>query len=78
MALNRNAISPAAIASGPHGAPDSIKAEAARSLLQSSSHDLKHVASAVRFGSEDAMRRAFVRVLGKSPRTLRARKSISA
>ena len=48
-----------------------LRVEAARRLLQSS-HDLRHVARAAGFGSVDGMRRAFVRVLGKSPRELRA------
>lgn len=40
-----------------------------RRLLESSSHVLKQIATAVGFSSPDAMRRAFARVLGKSPRT---------
>jgi transcriptional regulator GlxA family with amidase domain len=52
-----------------------LRVEAARRLLQSSSHDLRHVATAAGFGSADGMRRAFVRVLGKSPRDARASKS---
>jgi transcriptional regulator GlxA family with amidase domain len=48
-----------------------LRVEAARRLLQSSSHDLRHIATAVGFGSVDGMRRAFVRVLGKSPRDMR-------
>jgi transcriptional regulator GlxA family with amidase domain len=44
-----------------------LRVEAARRLLQSSSHDLRHIATAVGFGSVDTMRRAFVRVVGKSP-----------
>ena len=48
-----------------------LRVEAARRLLQSSSHDLRRIATAVGFGSVDGMRRAFVRVLGKSPRDLR-------
>lgn len=48
-----------------------LRVEAARRLLQSSSRDLQHIAAAVGFGSVDGMRRAFVRVLGKSPRELR-------
>ena len=49
-----------------------LRVEAARRLLQSSSHDLRRIASAVGFRSVDGMRRAFVRVLGKSPRQMRA------
>jgi transcriptional regulator GlxA family with amidase domain len=50
-----------------------LRVEAARRLLQSSGHDLGHIARAVGFGNvDDGMRRAFVRVLGKSPRELRA------
>jgi transcriptional regulator GlxA family with amidase domain len=49
-----------------------LRVEAARRLPQSSSRDLRHIATAVGFGSVDAMRRAFVRVLGKSPREMRS------
>jgi transcriptional regulator GlxA family with amidase domain len=49
-----------------------LRVEAARRLLQSSAHDLGHIAAAVGFGSVDGMRRAFIRVLGSSPRELRA------
>jgi transcriptional regulator GlxA family with amidase domain len=49
-----------------------LRVEAARRLLQSSTHDLRHVAAAAGFGSAEGMRRAFVRVLGKSPREMRA------
>jgi transcriptional regulator GlxA family with amidase domain len=50
-----------------------LRVEAARRLMQTSSHDLRRVASAAGFGSVEGMRRAFVRVLGKSPRELRGR-----
>ena len=49
-----------------------LRVEAARRLLQSSAYDLQHIASATGFNSVDGMRRAFVGVLGKSPRELRA------
>ena len=49
-----------------------LRVEAARQLLESSPHDLRHVATAVGFGSVDGMRRAFVRVLGRSPREIAA------
>jgi AraC-like DNA-binding protein len=52
-----------------------LRVEAARRLLQSSSHDLRYIATAVGFGSVDGMRRAFVRVLGKSPREMCAPKA---
>jgi transcriptional regulator GlxA family with amidase domain len=48
-----------------------LRVEAARRLLQSSPHDLKRVARTVGFSSVDGMRRAFVRVLGKSLREMR-------
>jgi len=48
-----------------------LRVEAARRLLQSTTQDFRQVASAVGFGSVDGMRRAFVRVLGKSPREIR-------
>jgi transcriptional regulator GlxA family with amidase domain len=44
-----------------------LRVEAARRMLQSSPKDLGRVATTVGFGSVDRMRRAFVRVLGKSP-----------
>ena len=49
-----------------------LRVEAARRLLESSTHDLRHIARSVGFGSADGMRRAFVRVLVKSPREMRA------
>jgi transcriptional regulator GlxA family with amidase domain len=49
-----------------------LRVEAARRLLQSSPLDLRRIARATGFGSVDGMRRAFVRVLGKPPRDLRA------
>jgi transcriptional regulator GlxA family with amidase domain len=49
-----------------------LRVEAARRLLASPRKDLRHVAKAVGFGGVDAMRRAFVRVLGKSPRETRS------
>jgi transcriptional regulator GlxA family with amidase domain len=49
-----------------------LRVEAARRLLQSSSYDLQHIAAATGFGSVDGMRRAFLRVLGKAPREVRA------
>jgi transcriptional regulator GlxA family with amidase domain len=48
-----------------------LRVEAARRLLQSSPNDFAKIARTVGFGSVDSMRRAFVRVLGKSPRELR-------
>jgi transcriptional regulator GlxA family with amidase domain len=48
-----------------------LRVEAARRLLQSSSRDLRHIAAAAGFGTVGGMRRAFVRVLGKSPREVR-------
>jgi transcriptional regulator GlxA family with amidase domain len=48
-----------------------LRVEAARRLLESSRHDLRHVARAAGFGSVDAMRRAFVAVLGRPPRAAR-------
>jgi len=50
-----------------------LRVEAARRLLLSSCYDLQHVATATGFGSVDGMRRAFLRVLGRSPRQVRAR-----
>jgi transcriptional regulator GlxA family with amidase domain len=48
-----------------------LRVEAARWLLQSSAHDLGRIARTVGFSSVDGMRKAFLRVLGKSPRELR-------
>jgi transcriptional regulator GlxA family with amidase domain len=48
-----------------------LRVEAARGLLDSSSHDLRRIATAVGFGSAEGMRRAFVHVLGQPPRAMR-------
>ncbi len=48
-----------------------MRVEAARSQLERTDGGLKHVASAVGFGSVDVMRRAFVRLLGITPRRYR-------
>jgi transcriptional regulator GlxA family with amidase domain len=48
-----------------------MRVEAARRLLERTNHGLKQVAAAVGFGSEDVMRRAFVRLLGITPRAYR-------
>jgi transcriptional regulator GlxA family with amidase domain len=48
-----------------------MRVEAARRLLESSQRDLKQVAAAVGFGNADVMRRAFGRVLGRSPSEFR-------
>jgi transcriptional regulator GlxA family with amidase domain len=48
-----------------------MRVEAARRQLERSDLGLKHVASAVGFGSVDLMRRAFVRLLGITPRRYR-------
>ena len=45
--------------------------EAARRQLERTDGGLKHVASAAGFGSVDVMRRAFVRLLGITPRHYR-------
>jgi transcriptional regulator GlxA family with amidase domain len=49
-----------------------LRVEAARRLLQSSPRDLRQIARATGFGTVDSMRRAFVRVLGKSPKEVRS------
>jgi transcriptional regulator GlxA family with amidase domain len=49
-----------------------LRVEAARRLLESSPQDLTRIARAVGFGNASLMRRAFVRVLGKSPRQIRS------
>lgn len=48
-----------------------IRVEAARRLLERTEGGLKQVASAAGFGSVDVMRRAFVRLLGITPRRYR-------
>jgi transcriptional regulator GlxA family with amidase domain len=48
-----------------------LRVEAARRLLERSNGGLKHVASAAGFGSVDVMRRAFVRLVGITPRRYR-------
>jgi transcriptional regulator GlxA family with amidase domain len=48
-----------------------LRVEAARRLLERTDNGLKHVASAAGFGGVDVMRRAFVRLLGITPRRYR-------
>jgi transcriptional regulator GlxA family with amidase domain len=48
-----------------------MRVEAARRQLERADIGLKHVASTVGFGSVDVMRRAFVRLLGITPRRYR-------
>jgi transcriptional regulator GlxA family with amidase domain len=48
-----------------------VRVEAARRLLERTDNGLKHVASAAGFGGVDVMRRAFVRLLGITPRRYR-------
>ena len=48
-----------------------MRVEAARRLLERTDHGLKRVASSVGFGNVDVMRRAFVRLLGITPRQYR-------
>lgn len=48
-----------------------VRVEAARSRLERTTGGLKHVAAAAGFGSVDVMRRAFVRLLGITPRRYR-------
>src|SRR5512143_2462663 len=54
-----------------------LRVEAARRLLESTPGDLRRIALAVGFGNADVMRRAFGRVLGRSPSTLRRTSSRS-
>lgn len=49
-----------------------LRVEAARRLLESTTRDVKRIAATVGFGNADVMRRAFLRVLGKSPSALRS------
>ena len=48
-----------------------MRVEAARRLLERTEGGLKHVASTAGFGSVDVMRRAFIRLLGITPRRYR-------
>jgi transcriptional regulator GlxA family with amidase domain len=48
-----------------------MRVEAARRLLERTERGLKHVAATAGFGSVDVMRRAFVRLLGITPRRYR-------
>ena len=50
-----------------------VRVEAARRQLERSSRGLKEIASATGFGSADAMRKAFVRLIGLTPRAYRTR-----
>jgi transcriptional regulator GlxA family with amidase domain len=55
-----------------------LRVEAARRLLETSSKGLSQIARTVGFNSVDGMRRAFIRVLGKSPRMMRNGKEASS
>jgi transcriptional regulator GlxA family with amidase domain len=48
-----------------------MRVEAARRQLERSDRGFKQVASAAGFGSVDVMRRAFVRLMGLTPRRYR-------
>src|SRR6185436_12094043 len=48
-----------------------MRVEAARRLLERTDRGIKQVAAATGFGSVDVMRRAFVRLLGITPRRYR-------
>jgi transcriptional regulator GlxA family with amidase domain len=48
-----------------------MRVEAARRQLERTNRGLKHLASEAGFGSVDVMRRAFVRLLGITPRRYR-------
>jgi transcriptional regulator GlxA family with amidase domain len=48
-----------------------MRVEGARRLLERTDKGLKQVASAAGFGNVDVMRRAFVRLLGITPRRYR-------
>jgi transcriptional regulator GlxA family with amidase domain len=51
------------------------RVEAARRQLERANGNLKHVAAAAGFGNVDVMRRAFVRLLGITPRHYRELRS---
>jgi transcriptional regulator GlxA family with amidase domain len=51
------------------------RVEAARRQLERANGSLKHVAAATGFGNVDVMRRAFVRLLGVTPRRYRELRS---
>jgi transcriptional regulator GlxA family with amidase domain len=52
-----------------------VRVEAARRRLEHSDGNLKSVAAAAGFGNVDVMRRAFVRLLGITPRRYRELRS---
>jgi transcriptional regulator GlxA family with amidase domain len=54
-----------------------VRVEAARRLLERTDRGLKQVASATGFGNVDVMRRAFVRLLGITPRQYRQLATVS-
>lgn len=57
----------------PARAVEHIRVEAARRLLESSSHSIQQIASRVGFGDDERMRRAFVKTYGVSPLDYRNR-----
>jgi transcriptional regulator GlxA family with amidase domain len=50
-----------------------VRVEAARELLENSDLDIDNVASKCGFGSNETMRRAFLRVIGVGPSDYRGR-----
>ena len=57
----------------PARAVERLRVEAARQALGETSHPLKRIARDCGFGSEETMRRSFLRVLAVPPQTYRER-----
>jgi transcriptional regulator GlxA family with amidase domain len=64
---------PAATGLTPARAVERLRIEAARSLLADSAMPVKRIAERCGFGTDETMRRAFLRVLGASPQDYRER-----
>lgn len=61
----------AEVGTSPSKAVERLRIEVARERVQFSAEPIEHIATAVGFGDPERMRRAFIRVFGQSPQTVR-------
>ena len=55
----------------PAKAVESLRLEAARLMIQTSRHPIDFIAAETGFGDQERMRRAFIRVHGQPPQSMR-------
>ena len=63
----------AATGVAPVKAVERLRVEAARQMLTETRHSVKSIARRCGFGSEEILRRSFLRLIAASPQTYRAR-----